>query len=88
MEGFLRARIAQPEDTAPVGTRYLRKDIKISVTAILPWLNQPLPEFDFERSFDIQYPCSFSNTDALASVAPGSASNVMWEVGGSLSPLG
>lgn len=80
MEGFLRARIASPGETAPSATPHLQKDVKISITATLPWLDRVLPLFDVERTFDIQYPCAFSNTDALASVAPGSSSNVMWEV--------
>ncbi|KAK5123601.1 hypothetical protein LTR85_002639 [Meristemomyces frigidus] len=82
MEGSLRARISSPPagSTTESGKRYLKSQIRISITATVPWLNRTLPDFDMDRTFDIQYPCAFAGTDVLASVSPGTSSNITWEV--------
>lgn len=80
LEGSLRARIRTPREAGVIGTRYVKEGVKIKISATVPWLDRLLPDFDLERSFDVQYPCAISNTDVLASVAPGSCSNLTWEV--------
>lgn len=82
LEGYICARIAQPE-TIQVGTRYTKRGLKISLTAVVPWLNWELPNFDLEKSFDVQFPCSLSAVNLLASVSPGSSSTIEWQVSNS-----
>ncbi|TKA83691.1 hypothetical protein B0A55_00261 [Friedmanniomyces simplex] len=79
-EGVLRARINTPTDVSHAGKRFRKPGVRLSIAATLPWLNRTLPDFDFERSFDIQFPCAFSNTDNLASVHPGSCSSLTFAV--------
>ncbi|KAK3653422.1 hypothetical protein LTR56_004626 [Elasticomyces elasticus] len=83
LEGFIRARIAFPDDISrftSANKQYLKPDVTISMTATLPWLNRTLPDFDFQRSFNVRFPCAFSKTSSLQSVSPGSSSNLSWKV--------
>ncbi|KAK6413244.1 hypothetical protein LTR81_012823 [Elasticomyces elasticus] len=83
LEGFIRARIAFPDDISrftSANKPYLKPDVTISITATLPWLDRTLPDFDFQRSFNVRFPCAFSKTSSLQSVSPGSSSSLSWEI--------
>ncbi|CAK1365084.1 unnamed protein product [Cercospora beticola] len=79
VEGYISAKIRQAEEIV-ADTAYMERGAKISLAAVLPWLNVELPEFELERTFDIQFPCALSNFRVLPSLSPGSSSTISWEI--------
>ena len=79
LEGSLKALIRKNESHRLSGTLFSEKDV-LSIKATMPWLNRELPNFDFHRSVNIQYPIELRNFHHLASLAQGSRSNLTWEV--------
>ena len=79
LEGSLKVLIRQVDKPPPIGTLFSETDV-LSLTASMPWLNRTLPNFDFNRTVNIQFPIELQNINFAPNLARGSVSNVAWQV--------
>lgn len=85
LEGSIKVLISRSDDVSPLGSQFLRRE-RLSVRAIMPWLNRILPHFEYFRMLDIQYPVELRHFEFLSSLAQGSTSRFSYEVRATNSP--
>ena len=85
-EDVAKVLLAAPNISPRSRQPYIEKR-DVALRAIMPWLDRELTNFDVKMSVVIQYPLDIRHAQALASVAPGTQTEVSWQVSNAFSPM-
>ncbi len=78
LQGFVKVKLRIPESHIQLGVAYSIKHT-LSLKAQMPSLNRVLPNFDFTKEIEIQYPLEMLNFNLMPSLARGSVNKFTWE---------
>jgi hypothetical protein len=71
LDGEFKAWIKTPETSVKVGTPF-REEEAVRLKATMPWIDQKLDHFDFQKSILIEYPLELAELNVLKSLVPSS----------------
>ncbi|KAE8448991.1 hypothetical protein EG329_008579 [Mollisiaceae sp. DMI_Dod_QoI] len=79
LTGSIKVLIREPDIFLHGGQPY-KMTTTIALKATMPGLNRRLDNFDFQKSFEIQYPLELQDIDYLQSIAQGSENKISMQV--------